>query len=279
MVLMVVCGLLVLLGLAAVGRWGGLEFQPPAGDSQDRSWKQAARRYLWYVTVAVVSGVGAGILMAGAGGRLVMRLLAVTAGDGAQGRTTEADEIVGRISAHGTIGFIVFTGLFFGLATGVLYLLVRRWLPGGRLAGLAFGALLLVVAAPRVDPLRAENPDFEIVGPGWVAVVAFGALVLAHGMTVAALAGRYVKLAPSPSRPRSWLAYAPLVALVPVFPVAAFFALVGIVAVNLGHVRPLVEGLRSRNFTVVGRVVLTAIALIGLPGFIAAVADIAGRRP
>jgi hypothetical protein len=75
------------------------------------------RRYVWYLTVAVASGVGAGLLAAGAGGRLVMRLLAVTAGPDAQGRVTEADQIVGRISVDGTLGFIVFTGLFFGLAS------------------------------------------------------------------------------------------------------------------------------------------------------------------
>lgn len=43
-----------------------------------------------------------------------MRLLAATAGDAAQGRRTEAEEIVGRITTGGSIGFIVFTGLFFG---------------------------------------------------------------------------------------------------------------------------------------------------------------------
>jgi hypothetical protein len=50
------------------------------------------RCYLWYLTVAVTSGLGAGILAAGAGGRVVMRLLAVTAGADAQGRITEAGQ-------------------------------------------------------------------------------------------------------------------------------------------------------------------------------------------
>ena len=94
--------------------------------------------------------------------------------------------MVGRISAGGTIDFIVFAALFFGPASGVIYLLIRRWLPTGRLGGSTYGALLLVVAATRIDPLRSDNPDFDIVGPGWVAVVVFGALVLVHGMLVAA---------------------------------------------------------------------------------------------
>ena len=133
---MTVCGGLVLAGLAAIVRWGGLEVEPPpAQDDREQlpSWRLVARRYVWNVTVAVAAGIGSGILLAGAGGRLAMRLLAATAGDAAQGRVTEADQVVGRISTEGTLSFIVFTALFFGAATGALYMLIRRWLPGGRL--------------------------------------------------------------------------------------------------------------------------------------------------
>jgi hypothetical protein len=62
------------------------------------------RPELWSLTVAVASGVGAGLLAAGASGRLAMRLLAVTAGADAQGRITEAEQVVGRISVDGTLG-------------------------------------------------------------------------------------------------------------------------------------------------------------------------------
>lgn len=149
MVLMVGCGLLVLLGVVAVARWGGVKVKPPEAESSPDlpSAGLVGRRYLWYLTLAVVSGVGSGLLVAGPGGRLAMRLLAATAGDAAQGRKTEAEEIVGRISVGGTIGLVIFVALFFGLATGVLFLLIRRWLPGGRLGGLTYGALLLVLAA------------------------------------------------------------------------------------------------------------------------------------
>ena len=70
-----------------------------------------------------------------------------------------------------TIGFTVFTGLFIGLASGALYLLIRRWLPAGRLAGVAFGGVLLVIAAIRIERLRRDNPDFDIVRPGWLSLV------------------------------------------------------------------------------------------------------------
>jgi hypothetical protein len=118
-----------------------------------------------------------------------MRLLALTAGPDAQGRITEADQVVGRITADGTLGFIVFNGIPFGLLAAALYLLLRRWLPAGRLGGLTLGVLLLVVAGTRIEPLRADNPDFTLVGPSWLAVAAFVALGLLHGMVVTALRG------------------------------------------------------------------------------------------
>ncbi len=165
MAVIVVCVVLVLAGLAAVVRWGGMAVEPPpapAADVADPTDRPpvglVVRRYLWYLTVAMGSGVAAGVLAAGAGGRLVMRLLAVTAGADAQGRLTEADEIVGRITVSGTLGFVVFTALFAGLASGAAYMLLRRLLPAGRAGGLAYGALLLVVAGARLDPLVQTTP-------------------------------------------------------------------------------------------------------------------------
>lgn len=278
MVVMLVCGVLVLVGIAAVLKWGGLRVCPPSeweDNETSLSPGAVASRYLWYVTVAVVSGIGSGILMAGAGGRLAMRLLAATAGDAAQGRETEAEEIVGRITTGGSIGFIIFTGLFFGLATGALYLLIRRWLPSGRLGGPAYGMLLLIVAAPRIDPLRAENPDFGIVGPGWVAVLVFSALVLVHGMLVAALAGRYSRALPSPSWQRpAVFAYLPLLLLLPATFAVVVLAVVGLVVVGLTRSESLLRAFRSRNVTAAGTIALSVAALVALPGFVSAVVDI-----
>jgi hypothetical protein len=218
--------------------------------------------------------------VAGAGGRLAMRLLAATASDAAQGRQTEAEEIVGRISTGGTVGFIVFTAVFFGLASGVLYLLIRRWLPGGRLGGLAYGTLLLIVAATRIDPLRTGNADFDTVGPGWVAATAFGALVVLHGMLVAAIAARYSEALPViAANRRSLLAYTPLLVLIPAAPVGAAVAIGGLLAVGLSRLKRVVERWRSHTSLVAGRVILVVIGLAALPGCVSAVADIAARQP
>jgi hypothetical protein len=283
--MMVVCTVLVLAGLVAAVRWGGLTVQPPAPPSPEAADPTGpppiglvVRRYLWYLTVAVASGVGAGILAAGAGGRLVMRLLAVTAGADAQGRVTEAGEVVGRISVDGTLGFVVFTGLFFGLATGTLYLLLRRWLPAGRAGGLAYGALLLVVASTRLDPLRPGNPDFDLVGPGWVSVLAFAALAVFHGVLVAALAGRISRALPLPGAgPRAIAAYAPLLLLLPLGSAVLLVAIVGIMVALASQVPGVVAAWRDRRSVMVGRVALAAVAVVALPGFASAVVDILGR--
>lgn len=281
MYLMAACGALVVIGLIAVIHWGSSEVRPPpTGELSLASPRAVARGYVWCLTLAVVSGVGSGVLIAGAGGRLAMRLLAATAGEAAQGRETEAEEIVGRVSAGGTIGFVIFVALFFGLATGALYLLMRRWLPAGRLGGLVYGLFLLVLVATRIDPLRADNPDFDIVGPGWVAVVVFGALVVVHGMLVAAIAGRYSSTLPLLSRERrSILAYAPLLVILPVAPAAVFLLLVGVMVVLLSRSVMLVQFLRSRAAALGGRVALVAVSLVSLPGCLSALSDIAGRTP
>ena len=278
-----VCVVVVLAGLVAVVRWGGLTVEPPRppdpGDPLDPGEPppvgQVVRRYLWDLNLAVIAGIGAGVVAAGAGGRLVMRLLAVTAGDGAQGRITEADQVVGRISAGGTLGFVIFTALFFGTASGGAYLLLRRWLPAGRAGGLAFGGLLLLLAGTRLEPLREGNVDFDLVGPGWVSVVAFSALVLFHGMLVAALAGRASRAVPLLARePRAIAAHAPLLLLAPLAPVVVLLALLGVIVVLATRFRPLVAAWNTRRLVPAGQVVLALAVLAALPGFVSAVSGI-----
>jgi hypothetical protein len=209
-----------------------------------------------------------------------MRLLALTAGPDAQGQITESEEIVGRITVDGTLGFVVFTGLFFGLASGAAYLLLRRWLPAGRAGGLAYGALLLVVAGTRLEPLRRGNPDFDLVGPGWVSVVAFTVLVLFHGALVAALAGRVSRAVPLlAARPGAIAVHAPLLLLL-VLPgplVALVLLIVGVVVVLVSRIPSVVAAVHARRLVVVGRVALAVAGVVAFPGFASALVDILGR--
>lgn len=275
---MVVCGALLVAGLAAGALWSSRPFYPPAGDSE-LSAAEVARRFVWYVSLALVTGVTAGLTVIGGGGRLAMRLLAVTAGHDAQGRVTEADEVVGRITAGGTIGFVLFIGIFGGLAGAALYLLLRRLLPPGRLGALAFGIGLLVVLGTAVDPLRKDNPDFDIVGPGWLAVLVFTAMAVAFGITVAGVSARLSAWLPLPSAERRVLVrYAlPAVFAAIAFSVSAFLIVVCLVVMAVTRWRPVVEAVRSARAVLVGRVVAVAIVAVALPGAVGSIVDIAGR--
>jgi hypothetical protein len=171
------CIALVAVGAALVVRWGGLRSEPrPFAPFR-------------YAGVCLAAGLTAGVLAAGAGGRLVMRLLAATSPD-AQGSFTDAGEIVGEITAGGTAAFFVFTGLPAGFLSAVLYALVRPVLPQGRPGGVILGLLLLVLAGTTIDPLRPDNLDFAILGPDWLAVLAFASLAVFQGLVVAAVGGR-----------------------------------------------------------------------------------------
>jgi hypothetical protein len=274
---MVVLGVLLVVGIVLTIWWGGTTYEPwePAGsDDPDHrpSLTSSALRYLRGVGVALVGGFWAGLLVTGPAIRLIMRLLAATAGDGAQGAITEAEEVVGRINVDGTIGLLLFGGVLPGLLSGGIYVVVRRWLPAGRLGGVAFGALHLVVAATRIDPLRPDNPDFDLVGPGWLSVTTFALAAVLHGMAVVAIANRYSATLPPRTRTRAhWVrAVAPLVIPVLLLVPGAFLLLpllVGLAITVLGsQVVPLVGVLRSRAALVAGRVALAVLFVALLPG-------------
>lgn len=282
----VLCALL-LIGVALTIRWSGTEYRPwnpDAGDGGGRpSVDVVARRYLRGVAVFLVGGFWAGALVTGPAVRLVMRLLAVTAGDDAQGKVTEAEEIVGSITVDGTLGLYIFGGILPGLLSGAIYVLFRAWLPSGRLGGVAFGFLHLVIAATRIDPLRPDNPDFDLVGPGWLAVVTYALAALFHGMAVVAFANRFSRTFPPeaknrPARTRALLVLAlPVLMLIP-----GVFLLVPIlmglvVTVVASRIGPLVRAVRSRGFVVGGRVIVAALALVLLPGAVTDLRDVIDR--
>ena len=117
----------------------------------------------------------------------MMRLVAATSPE-VDGSLTEGGATIGEITLSGTLGLFVFAGLPAGLLSGALYALVAPLLPSRAARGLAVGVLLLVLAATRIDPMRADNFDFLLLEPAWLAVVGFSVLALFHGLVVAGLA-------------------------------------------------------------------------------------------
>lgn len=278
MLIMVVCGVLLSAGVAMAVGWGGSAFTPPT-HNVELTAEESARRFAWYAALALTGGVIAGVPVIGAGGRLAMRLLAVTAGDGAQGRVTEAEEIVGRITVDGTIGFILFNGIFGGIVFSGPYLIMRRFLPPGRLGGAAYGLGLLIVLGTTLDPLRPENRDFDIVGPGWLAVAAFSALAVLFGVTLAAVMARLSRWLPLIAPDRRVLVHylGPAAVSALAFPVTAALALTCIVTMVATRFRPLVDVVQSRRWVLGGRVVTLALVAVTLPHTVSSLIDIATR--
>src|SRR4051812_42115826 len=97
-------------GIALTARWFGTPLATPPAPA-DGTAGRTALRVVWWFGLAAAAGGATGLLIIGAGGRLAMRLLAVTAGSDAQGALTEADEIVGKITLSGTLGFMIFVGI------------------------------------------------------------------------------------------------------------------------------------------------------------------------
>ena len=267
-ILMAVLGLMLVVGIVVTLWWGGIAYRlwdPLSVDDIDHGEtdnvpplvRTTVLRYVRGVAVALVGGFWAGALVTGPAVRLIMRLLAVTAGDDAQGRVTEADEVVGSIELDGTIGLYLFGGILPGLISGAIYVLIRRFLPAGRLGGVVFGLLHLVIAATRIDPLRPDNPDFDLVGPGWLSVTTFGLTCVLHGMAVVAIANRYsTSLPPAANTRAAWIRVLAPLALPAVFvviPVVAAALILGLaLTIVFSRIVPAVRVAHTRGALLTG---------------------------
>lgn len=95
-----------------------------------------------------------------------MRILAETSPASAQGRITEAQAIVGLATPSGTLSLLLFGGLPTAFVAALVYLIIYRWLPKGRLSGPLAGLLGLIVFGAGVTPFRTDNVDFAFIRPG-----------------------------------------------------------------------------------------------------------------
>lgn len=139
----------------------------------------AIREVMREITRGGLAGLIAGVLLAGIGGRLVMRLAALLV-PSAEGAFTENGNRIGDITLGGSLGIVIAIGLLFGAVAGSLWVVIRPWLPRSRLAA----AILTIPAAIALGTrglVEARNDDFEVLGHDPLVVASLVALVAAFG--------------------------------------------------------------------------------------------------
>lgn len=174
-----------------------------------------ARRTLRAIVATVNTAVITGALVGGLGGRLFMRIIAATSTD-RQGAITDADQVVGKVTTDGTIGLLIFGGVFGGIVVGLVFLVLRHWLPAKQwLSGLIASLIALGLFGSVSDLLNPESDDFQILSPLWLAVAMIVALAAFFGIAFGTIHARLERATPEIGLNLGALVYAPSLLLLP----------------------------------------------------------------
>ncbi len=129
-----------------------------------------------------LAGLLTGVLIAGIGGRIVMRVAALLV-PAAAGQFTENGNRIGDITASGSLGLVLLAGLFFGLAGATVWVVVSPWIPGAGLQR-ALLAMPIAVALTGVTLIQGRNPDFRVLQHDGATVALLLLLVAAAGLSI-----------------------------------------------------------------------------------------------
>jgi len=134
-----------------------------------------------------IAGLIVGVVVGGFGGRLFMRVATLLHPE-AVGLSTQNGNRIGDITLAGSLGLIVFVGLFAGLGIAVVWVTVQPWIPG---SGIRRAILTMPVAIGlgSFGLLEVPNPDFLILGYDPVIVALIIVFTAALGFSVAVVDG------------------------------------------------------------------------------------------
>lgn len=137
------------------------------------------------ITVAGLAGLITGVMVGGFGGRLFMRIAGAAAPDRVQGAGTEAGFTVGEVTAPGTIGLVVFIGIFVGVIGAAIFVASMPWLSwAGRWRGVLLGVVLFAAGSATSDVMNPDNFDFLILRNEVLLVGLIVVLFLAFGVVL-----------------------------------------------------------------------------------------------
>ena len=132
-----------------------------------------------------LAGLLTGILVAGIGGRIVMRAAALLVPEAA-GQLTDNGNRIGEITLGGSLSLVLAGALFFGLLGAIVWVVVSPWIPGGGRTR-AILAMPIAVALTGIALIQARNPDFPVLRHDATTVVLLLALVALAGLAIAGL--------------------------------------------------------------------------------------------
>ncbi len=130
-----------------------------------------------------IAGIIVGLLVAGLGGRLIMRLATILHED-TVGLRTENGEVIGNITLNGTLALMTFGGLGMGLMAGTIWVIVGPWIPGRGLAR-ALATAIVAIALGTPSLVQRTNPDFFLLGHDRLVVAMLIGLVGLVGFSIA----------------------------------------------------------------------------------------------
>lgn len=117
------------------------------------------------VALGGLAGAIAGLLVLGVGGRIVMFISRLLHPE-ALGRITEGGNRIGEFTIGGTVELLIFAGLLSGLVGGVIWVLIKEWIPKRAvvvgLGGVALGGSFLI-DGDNIDFFILEGPLPDLV--------------------------------------------------------------------------------------------------------------------
>jgi hypothetical protein len=223
------------------------------------------------LAAGVSAGFVSGVLIGGVGGRLAMALLRVTSDPALRGALTDDGFTIGRISAETLFLLGVTAGL--GMAGGIFYLVVRRWIPDRWRVPLMTLFFALVGGA---GVIRPSEVDFTLLAPLSLAIALFVVIPAAYGAVMTWMVERLLRDdSILRRRSRAWIVG--LAPLVLAHIVGLFILLVAFGVWALGRSAPsLYEAWRSKVATWLGRAALIAMAVTSGAGLVRDGLDILG---
>jgi hypothetical protein len=211
----------------------------------------------------VTGGFLPGLLIGGVGGRLAMLVLRLTSDPRLRGTRTDDDFVIGRVSTETLFLLGVTAGL--GILGGLLYLIVRGWIPERRRI-VAMTVFYGVVGGAGI--VRPDGLDFTLLSPLPLAVAMFVAISAAYGATMSWLTERMLREGSAMRRWR-WAWIAGLLPLVAANIVGALVLLVAVLVWLAGRANPGAIGAwRSRAMTSIGRALLAVAAVLSAVGLV-----------